>query len=100
MARPEDACAGGKYKIWKPWSTGDYYHTIEPSQITPLPRSKIKLNDKMVVNIIDDIGVYGGNITMVYWLYDFIQEGRVVEQKQYIVEKDKDNNKTVFFDEM
>ena len=100
MARPEDVYAGGKYKLWKPWSMGDYYHTVEQPQISPLPGSSIKLNDIMVVKIIDDIGVYGGTVTMVYYLYDFIKEGKVIERTQYIIGRGEDmEDKTVFFDE-
>lgn len=102
MARPEDVCFNrGKYKIWKPWSEGDYYHTVVPPQISPIPGSIIKRVDIMTVKIIDDIGVYGGgSITMVYYLYDFIKEGKIIEQTQYIVDKSKDSDdKTVYFDE-
>ena len=100
MARPEDVCSGGRYKRWKPWSMGDYYHTIAPAEITPMPGSIIRLNDVMTVNIVDDIGVYGGGgITMVYYLYDFIKEGRVTTKEQYIIKKEKDVNKTVYYDE-
>lgn len=100
MARPEDVCPNGKYKLWKPWNVGDYYHTVEQPQISPMPYSEIKLNDIMRVTIIDDIGVLGGNITMTFYLYDFIKEGRVLENIQYIIEKSKDyNNSTVYYDE-
>ena len=53
----------------------------------------------MTVKIVDDIGVYGGPITMTYYIYDFIKEGEVIEREQYFIKKDKEYNKTVYFDE-
>lgn len=98
MARPEDVSRNGSYKIWKTWHEGDYYHSFIPPQISPMPNSEIKLSDVMIVNIIDDIGVYGGGITMVYYLYDFIKTGRKKVKKQTIIRKKKGYISDVFYD--
>ena len=92
-----------KYKRWKRHQMGIDVHDnpiYDEPEISPLPGSTIKYRDMLRIEVIDDVGLVGHNFYWYIHLYDFVKEGKVITQTQYIVNKgDEDAKKTVYYDE-